>query len=99
MTNTLGIMLEILNNCPWTKLSVKIIGVVKRQFFRMVTHVFENSNISQETFGIDTWGAVICSLGHGRKRMLTIFPTIWRPVFRAWLNCNAMFYKTLIEKK
>ena len=26
--NTLGIMLEILNNYPWTRLSVRIIGVI-----------------------------------------------------------------------
>ena len=37
----------------------------------MVTHVFDNSNLSQEIFAIDTWGAVICFLGHGRKHMLT----------------------------
>ena len=36
----------------------------------MATHVFNNSNLSQEIFAIDTWGAVICSLGHGRKHML-----------------------------
>ena len=47
--------------------------------FCMVTHVFDNSNLSQEIFAIDTWGAVICSLRHGRKHMLTIPPTIWRP--------------------
>ena len=35
---------------------------------------FDNSNLSQEIFAIDdTWGAVICSLGHGRKHMLTTF--------------------------
>ena len=45
MTNTLGIMLEILDNYPWTRLPVKIIGVIKRQFFHMVTHVFDNSNL------------------------------------------------------
>ena len=45
----------------------------------MVTHVFDNSNLSQEIFAIDTWGAVICSLEHSRKQMLTTFPTIWRP--------------------
>ena len=45
----------------------------------MVTHVFDNSNLSQEIFAIDTWGAVICFLEHGRKHMLTILPTIWRP--------------------
>ena len=63
MTNTIGIMLEILNNYPWTRLSVKIIGVIKRQFFHMVTHVFD-SNLSQEIFAIDTCGAVMCSLGY-----------------------------------
>ena len=45
----------------------------------MVTHVFDNSNLSKEIFAIDTCRAVICSLGHGRKHMLTILPTIWRP--------------------
>ena len=79
MTNTLGIMLEILHNSSSTRLSVGIIGAIKRQFFHMVTHVFADSNLSQETFTIDTWGAVICSLGHGRKHMLTILPFIWRP--------------------
>ena len=44
--------------------------MIKRQFFHMVTHVFGNSNHSQEIFAIDTWGAVIYSLGHGRKHML-----------------------------
>ena len=81
-TNTLGVMLEILNNYPWTRLSVTIIGVIKRQFFfHMVTHVFDNSYLSQEIFAIDTWEAVICSLGDGRKHVLTILPTIWRPGF------------------
>ena len=61
------IMLEIVNNYPWTRLSVRIIGVTKRQLFHMVTHVFDDSNLSQEIFPIDTWRAVICSLGHGRK--------------------------------
>ena len=59
MTNTLEIMLEILNNYPWTRLSVRIIGSIKRQFFNMVTHVFDNSNLSQEIFAIDTWRAVM----------------------------------------
>ena len=45
----------------------------------MVTHVLGNSNLSREVFAIDTWGAVICSLGHGRKHMLRILPTTWRP--------------------
>ena len=45
----------------------------------MIMYVFDNSNLSKEIFAIDTWGAVICSLGHGRKHMLTILPTVWRP--------------------
>ena len=48
----------------------------------MITHTFDNNNLSQEIFAIDIWGAVICSLGHGRKHMLTILPTIWRPGFK-----------------
>ena len=55
MTNTLG----ILNNYPWTRLLVRIIGAIKRQFFRMVTHVFDNSNFSKEIFAVDIWGDVI----------------------------------------
>ena len=92
MTNILRIMLEILNNYSWTRLSVRIIGVIKRQFFRMAKYVFDNSNLLQEIFAIDNWRGVICSLGHGRKHMLTIFPTIWRPglrllfVLRIFLN-------------
>ena len=78
MTNALGITLEILSNYPGSRLSVRIITAIKRQFFHMITHVFDNSNLSQEIFAIDTWRAVICSLGHGRKHMLTILPTIWR---------------------
>ena len=45
----------------------------------MVMYVVYNSNLSKEIFAIDTQRAVICSLGHGRKYMLTILPTIWRP--------------------
>ena len=60
------------------------------QFFHMVTHVFDNSNLSPEIFSIDTWGAVVCFLGHGRKHMLTILPTIWRPGLR--LNqCSSVY--------
>ena len=51
----------------------------RRQSFHMVMHTFGNSNLSQEIFAIDTWEAVICSLGYGRKHMLTILPTVWRP--------------------
>ena len=47
---TLGIMLEILNNYPWTRLSVRIIGAIKRQG----NACFDNSNLSQEIFAIDT---------------------------------------------
>ena len=56
--------------------------MIKTQFFHMVMYVFDNSSLSQEIFAIDTYKrAVICSLGHGRKHMLTILPTIWRPGF------------------
>ena len=37
------------------------------------------SNFSQEIFVFDTWGAVKRSLRQGRKHILTILPTIWRP--------------------
>ena len=47
-------MLEILSNCLGTRLSVRIIGAIKRQFFHMVRHVFDNSNLSQEIFAMDT---------------------------------------------
>ena len=57
----------ILNNCPWTRLSLKIIGEIKSHFF---SHGNACSNLSQEIFAIDTWGVLICSFGHGRKRML-----------------------------
>ena len=60
----------------WTRLSARIIGMIKRQLFHMVTHVFDNSSLSREIFAIDTWGAVICSLGHGQKRMLTQKSTV-----------------------
>ena len=41
---TLGIMLEILCNSSWTRLSVRIITAIKRQFlFHMVMHAFVNS--------------------------------------------------------
>ena len=75
-------MLEILNKYRWTRLSVSIIEAIKRQFFHMVMHAFDNSNLSQKIFAIDTWKAVICSLGHGCRYMLTILLTIWRPGLR-----------------
>ena len=81
----------------WTRLSVRTIGAIKRQFFHMVTHVFDNSNLSQEIFAIDTWRAVICSLGYGRKHMLTILPTIWIPscsefTFNITVAVSCVFY-------
>ena len=45
-------MLVILNNYLWTRLSVRIIRVIDRQFFHMVTHVFDNRNLSQEIFAV-----------------------------------------------
>ena len=62
---------------PGTRLSARIIGAIKGQFFHMVTHVFDNSNLSREILAIDTCRAVICSLGHGRKHMFIILPIIW----------------------
>ena len=58
---------------------MRIIAAIKRQFFQMITHVFDNSNLSQGVFAVDTSRAVICSLGNGRKHVLTILPTVWRP--------------------
>ena len=46
----------------------------------------DNSNLSQDIFAIDTWGAVICFSEHGCKQMLTILPTIWRPCFTIKLS-------------
>ena len=56
-----------LSNYPWTRLSVRIIGAIKRQFFSHGNVCFDNSKLSQESFAIDIRRAVICSLGHGRK--------------------------------
>ena len=75
VTNTLGIMLQILNNYPWPRLAVRIIEAIKKRFF----HVFNNSNLSEETFAIDNWRIVIFSLGHGHKHIFTIPLTTWRP--------------------
>ena len=69
----MGEELRTIHYYPWTRLAVRITRAIKRQFFHMVTHVFDNSNLSQETFAIDTWRAVVCSLGHGRKHMLRSF--------------------------
>ena len=93
MTNTLGIMLEILSSYRWIRLSVRIIVAIKRQFFHIVTHVFYNRNLLQGIFAIVTRKAVICSFGHGCKHVLTILPTIWRPGF---MNFRLYFDETII---
>ena len=64
----------------------------------MVTHVFDNSNLSQEIFAIDTTRAVICSFGHDHKHMLTILPTTWRPGFTNMMtNVNLLYSPDSIE--
>ena len=85
-------MLEILNNYPWTRLSVRIIGAIKRQFFHLATHMFDNSNLSQKIFAIDTWGGVIYSLGHGRQHMRT---TICRLGLIQWYAIKTSFCMTI----
>ena len=72
----------------------------------MVMHAFDNRDLSQEIFAIDTLAAVICSLGHGRKHMLAILPTTWRPRLSRWIYIrnvrvgrffNVYLYDTLLE--
>ena len=46
----------------------------------MVAHVFDNGSLSQ-VFAMDTWRAVIYSLGRGPKHMLVILSTSWRTGF------------------
>ena len=77
---------QALSNYRWTRLAVRIIGAIKRQFFHMVTHVLTHSNLSQEIFAIDTWRAVVCFLGHGRKHMLKILLTIWDRALISYLT-------------
>ena len=76
-------MLETLSNYPETRLSMRIIGAIKRQFFHMVTHVFDNSNLSQEIFAIDTWRAVICIFRTWSQAHVYDPSIIWRPSLRA----------------
>ena len=64
----------------------------------MVTHVSDNSNLSKEIFAIDTWRAVICSLGHGHKHTLTILPTTWRPGFTDSLLTSIKTYPQLFYR-
>ena len=65
----------------------------------MVTHVFDESNLSQEIFAIDTWRAIICSLRHGRKHMLTILSTIYRDqaLFKPGLHISRKDRKHRLE--
>ena len=51
-------------------------------------HLFDGTNLSQEIFGVDSWGAAICSLGHGRKNMLMILPTVWRLGFKVVVSAD-----------
>ena len=92
-------MLEILDSHPRTRHAVRIIGAFKRQFFHMITQVFDNSNLSQEIFAIDTWRAVIYSFGHGGKHMLAIFPTVWRPGFTVEIDLRATWQLTVNAKR
>ena len=62
------------------------------QFLLMVTHVFDDSNFSQETFARFLQDfrktfvrLVIYSLRHRRKHMLPVLPTIWRSGFKNFL--------------
>ena len=75
MTSTLEIISKILKNYSWTRLAVMIIEAASRQFFHTVTYACDDSNLSLETFATDTWRTVVCSLGHGCKRMLASLPT------------------------
>ena len=69
------------STCWDTRATDSIIKSDQKDTEASITHVFDNINHSQEIFGIDIWGAVICSLGHDRKHMLMILPTISRPGF------------------
>ena len=60
------------------------VGEDNRKFLHTVTHVFDNSNLSQEIFAVDAWRAIIYSLGHGGKHMLAILPTIARVTRGDW---------------
>ena len=72
--------------------------MIKGQFFHMVTHIFDNSNLSQETFAIDTSRPVLSSLGLGRKHMLAILPTIWRRGLKREESLFTLLHETLLIK-
>ena len=81
MTNSLEVTPEILNKYSWTRLAVMRIRASKRQFFHTLDSilVIVNGHLSQQTFATDILRAAIYSLGHGRKYILAILLTIWRP--------------------
>ena len=47
--------------------SVRLIGVIKTQFFLMVMYVFGNSSLSQEIFAIDTYHRESCNMLFGTR--------------------------------
>ena len=67
----------------------------------MVTHVFDNSNLSQEIFAIykrgggGGGGAVICSLEHRRKHMLK--PGFHQIVTRSWDRTIQVCFDLLLK--
>ena len=61
----------------------------------MVTHVFDNSYLSQEIFAIYTWGAVICFLEHWRKHMLK--PGFHQIVTRSWDRTIQVCFDLLLK--
>ena len=62
----------------------------------MHTHVFDNSNLPEEISAIATWRAAIYSFGHGRKHMLAILLTIWRPGLSLSLSTYCTYQSMLL---
>ena len=64
----------------------------KRQFFYMVTHVFDNNNLTRD-FCNRHLGS--CNVLFGRWSQAHAYDpsTIWRTGLRLWLNGNTMFYE------
>ena len=73
---TFDIMLAIVINYPWTTFAVITIGAITRRFLHMVAQISDHTSLLQEAFVIDTWRAVIHSLGHCCKHMLMILPAV-----------------------
>ena len=103
MTNTfgtVGIMLEILSNYQWTRLSVRIIGAIKRQFFHMVTHVFDDSNLSNRhlescnrLFGTWQQAHAYNPSDHMETRVKSFIrgcQFFSKSSIREWLDCNSL---------